>query len=81
MRAVKAGRKVGSRVKLTPYAGKIYPRFAGKVGRVTGKQILKKGDGLMPSAYRSVPYKVAYFVRFNGEKRDYLLGAEDLMKA
>ena len=78
--AIKAGRRIGSRVKLTPAARKLYPQFAGKTGKITGKQILKKGDGLMPSAYRSVPYKVSYFVRFDGEGRDYLLGADHLMK-
>ena len=78
---IKAGRKIGSKVKLTPFARKLYPQFAGKVGRVTRKVILTKGHGLMPSAYRSVPYKVSYFVRFTGEKRDYLLGSEWLMNA
>ena len=76
----KAGRKVGSRVKLTFLAERLYPQFSGKVGKITGKQILKKGDGLMRSAYRSVPYKIAYFVRFTGESRDYLLGADHLIK-
>lgn len=74
----KAGRRIGSRVKLTPYARKLYPQFSGKVGKITGKQVLKKGDGLMPSVYRSVAYKLAYFVRFSGENRDYLLGADHL---
>lgn len=77
----KAGRRIGSRVKLTPAARRYYPQFSGKVGKITGKQILKKGDGLMRSAYRSVPYKLAYFVRFTGESRDYLLGADHLTKA
>ena len=79
--ATKAGRKIGSQVKLTPLARKLHPQFSSKVGKITGKQILKKGDGLMRSAYRSVPYKIAYFVRFPGEGRDYLLGADLLMKA
>jgi len=78
---IKAGRKVGSRVKLTPIAMRYYLQFSGKTGKITGKQILKKGDGLMRSAYQSVPYKLAYFVRFSGESRDYLLGADKLMKA
>ena len=77
----KAGRRIGSRVKLTPFARKLYPEFSSKTGRITGKQVLKKGDGLARSAYQSVPYKLAYFVRFSGESRDYLLGADHLMKA
>ena len=78
---IKAGRKIGSRVKLTPFARRVYPQLVGKVGRITKKMVLTKGQGLMPSAYRSVPYKLSYFVRFAGENRDYLLGSDWLASA
>jgi len=77
----RVGRKVGSKVKLTSWARKIYPQFVGKVGVVRGKEILTKGHGLMRSAYRNVPYKLNYWVRFEGEKRDYFLGADCLTSA
>ncbi len=77
---IKAGRRIGSRVKLTPFARKLYPQLVGKIGRITNKEILTKGQGLIRSAYRFVPYKVAYYVRFSGESRDYLLGSDSLMK-
>lgn len=76
---VKAGRSIGSKVKLTPFARKVYPQFAGKVGRITKKDILTKGHGLA-RGLRS-QYHIGYWVRFEGENRDYLLGAGWLMKA
>ena len=74
----KQGRRIGSRVKLTPFGRKLHPRFASKVGRITKREVLTKGHGLSP-AYHS--YRISYFVRFDGENRDYLLGSDLLMKA
>ncbi len=76
---MKQGRKIGSRVKLTPRARRLYPQFAGKVGRVTGREVLTQGHGLMRGAYHS--YRISYFVQFDGGKRDYLLGSDLLVKA
>lgn len=73
------GRKIGSKVKLTPAARKLYPQYAGKIGRITKREILTPGHGLMRSAYKG--YRVSYFVRFEGERRDYFFGANHLMKA
>jgi len=73
------GRKVGSRVKLTPYAWRLYPQFAGKVGRITKREVLTRGHGLLARAYHS--YRIAYFVRFAGESKDYFLSAQHLTGA
>jgi len=73
------GRRIGSKVKLTPRARRLYPQFAGKLGRIRKREILTRGHGLAPGAYHS--YKISYFVRFEGENRDYFLGADHLMKA
>ncbi len=72
------GRRIGSKVKLTPFARTTYPQFAGKVGRIVKRVVLTVSKGLSP-AYRS--YRIGYFVRFDGEKRDYFLGSNHLMKA
>ena len=76
--AIKAGRKIGSKVRLTPFSRPLYPRFAHKVGKIAGKEILTVGKGL---AYGQRGYRVAYRVQFEGEKRNHLLSAMHLMKA
>ena len=77
--AIKAGRRVGSKVRLTPFGKKVYPQFANKVGRITRKEILTVGHGLARGL--KSPYKVSYWIRWEGEKRDYLMGSEWLIKA
>ncbi len=73
------GRRIGSKVKLTPSARRIYPQFAGKTGKITKREILTPGHGLARGVYKG--YRVSYFVRVEGERRDYFLGADLLMKA
>jgi len=75
---IKAGRKIGSKVRLTPFSRKLYPQFAHKTGKIVGKEVLTVGKGL---TYGQHGYRVAYRVRFESEKRDYLLSAGHLMKA
>ncbi len=73
------GRRIGSKVKLTPKARKLYPDLAGHVGKITKREILTPGHGLAVGAYKG--YRISYYVRFDGKTRDYLLGADHLMKA
>lgn len=73
------GRRIGSKVKLTPFGKKLYPQWAGKVGKVIKRDILTKGHGLA-RGLRS-PYKVNYWIRWEGEKRDYLMSSDWLTKA
>lgn len=78
-KTIKAGRRIGSKVKLTPFARRLYPQFAHKVGKIVGKEVQTIGRGL---AYgQRARYKIAYRVKFASEKRAYLLGAEHLTKA
>jgi len=74
-----AGRQIGSKVKLTPFARKLYPQFANKTGKIVKREILTHGRGL---AYPvSAKYVVSYRVRWNGDSRDYLLSSVSLVKA
>ena len=57
------GRRIGSKVKLTPSAGKLYPQLAGKTGRIIKRKILTVGKGLSP-AYHS--YRISYFMKAGG---------------
>ncbi len=75
----KQGRRIGSKVRLTPWGRKLHPQFAGRIGKITKREILTRGHGLARGAYRS--YKISYLVRFEGANRDYLLGSDLLMKA
>ena len=75
----KQGRRIGSKVKLTPAARKLYPQFSDKTGRITGREVLTQGHGLARGSYHS--YKISYNVRWDGDKRDYFLGSEHLTKA
>ncbi len=77
--AIKAGRRIGSRVKLTPFGKKLYPQWANKTGKITKKEILTVGHGL---AYgQRARYVVSYRVRWGAEKRDYLLSSSNLTGA
>ena len=79
MAKIKAGRRVGSKVRLTASSKRVYPQFANKVGQIREKEILTVGDGL---AYgQRARYNINYRVRWAGQKRDYWLGASDLTAA
>lgn len=77
--ALKAGRRIGSKVQLTTIGKTVYPQWAGKVGRITRKEILTVGHGLARG--QRARYAVSYWVRWEGEKRDYFLGSPWLKKA
>ena len=64
------GRKIGSYVRLTPFARKLYPQDANKLGTITKRVILTHGNGL--AYFVKARYQVSYFVRWQGEDRDYL---------
>lgn len=74
-----SGRRIGSKVKLTPFGKKLYPQFAGKVGKVIKRDILTKGHGIASGLQGS--YRVAYWIRWTGEKRNYLMSSGWLTKA
>lgn len=76
---MEVGRRVGSKVKLTPFGRKLYPQWANKVGKVTKREILSKGKGLAWG--QRAKYVVSYRVRWEGEGRDYLLSSKNLRKA
>ncbi len=71
-----AGRRRGSKVRLTPFGVSLYPQFKGMVGRITVRQVQTVGHGL--AFGQRARYKVSYFVRWGDQKRDYLLASEVL---
>jgi len=79
MKAVKAGRKVGSRVKLNSFGCRVYTQFVGKTGKIVGKEVQTVGHGL---AYgQRARYALGYWVRWDGEARRHLLPPSVLTKA
>lgn len=77
-----AGRRVGSKVKLTPFARRIYPQFHGKIGRIVAREIHTQGHGMMRVfGGKGARYTIAYYIRWEGEPRDYILGANWLQTA
>jgi len=73
-----AGRRIGSKVRLTAIGKKLYPRWANAVGRIIERLVLTVGYSEAPGKRR---YVVAYRVKWGKEKRDYLLGSIYLRKA
>jgi hypothetical protein len=77
--AIKAGRRIGSKVKLSPFGAKLYPQWKGYTGKIVRKEVQTVGHGL---AYgQRAKYVIGYWVRWEGAGRDYLLGAENLRKS
>lgn len=76
---IKAGRKIGSKVKLSTLGSRLYPEFRDRTGKIVDKQILTVGDGL---AYgQRARYMVNYKVRWQGAARDYWFGARSVTGA
>lgn len=76
---IKAGRKIGSRVKLSTFGSRLYPEFRGRTGKIVDKELLTVGHGL---AYgQRAKYVVSYKIRWQGAGRDYWLSARNVTGA
>lgn len=76
MAKIKAGRKIGSKVKLSAFGSRLYPEFRNRTGKIVDKEILTVGHGLARGL--RTRYSVNYRIRWHGATRDYWFGARSV---